>query len=202
VLPHEKATWKRVTEELPHAQVAHFACHAETNWLDPLESGLRLGSDSWLTVRNLSEMQLGAARLAVLSACETGIIGLRLPDEAVSLPSALLKAGFAGVLASMWEVEDQSTAMLMQRFYALWRTEGMAPVQALREAQRWLRNATARDKTMFSIQRVPAPLRQVIAILTTISFIGCRLVNAILRRRAKGPFEHPYWWAAFYFTGI
>jgi CHAT domain-containing protein len=145
---------------------------------------------------------LGPARLAVLSACETGIIGLRLPDEVVSLPSALVKAGFAGVLASMWEVEDQSTAMLMQRFYAQWRTKGMAPVQALQEAQRWLRNATARDKTMFSIQRVPAPFRQVIATLTTINFIAYRLVNAILRRRTERPFEHPYSWAAFYLTGV
>jgi CHAT domain-containing protein len=120
----------------------------------------------------------------------------------MSLPSALVKAGFAGVLASMWEVEDQSTAMLMQRFYALWRTKGMAPVQALQDAQRWLRNATARDKTMFSIQRVPAPFRHVIATLTIMSFIAYRFVNAILRRRTKRPFEHPYSWAAFYFTGV
>jgi CHAT domain-containing protein len=203
VLRHEEATRERIIKELRHTQVAHFACHAMTNWLDPLESGLLLASDSWLTVRNLSEMQLGAARLAVLSACETGIIGLRLPDEVVSLPSALLKAGFAGVLASMWEVEDQSTAMLMRRFYALWQTKGIEPVQALQEAQQWLRNVTTRDKTMFSLQRVPAPLRQVIAILTTMSFIAGRLVNApILRRPPKRPFEHPYSWAAFYFTGV
>lgn len=202
VLRHEQATRDRIMEELRKAQIAHFACHAVTNWLDPLESGLLLGSDSWLTVRDLSEMQLGPARFAALSACETGIIGLRLPDEVVSLPSSLLKAGFAGVLASMWEVEDQSTAMLMQRFYALWRTKGLAPVQALREAQQWLRNVTARDKAMFSIQRVPAPLRQVIATLATMSFIACRLVNAILRRHTERPFEHPYSWAAFYFTGV
>jgi CHAT domain-containing protein len=202
VLRREQATRDRIIEELGKAQIAHFACHALTNWLDPLESGLLLASDSWLTVRDLSEMQLGAVRLAALSACETGIIGLRLPDEVVSLPSSLLKAGFAGVLASMWEVEDQSTAMLMQRFYALWRTKGLAPVQALRQAQQWLRNATALDKTMFSIQLVPAPFRRVIATLTIMSFIAGRLVNTILRRRTKGPFQHPYSWAAFYFTGV
>ena len=64
------------------------------------------------------------ARLATLSACETGIVGTDLPDEVVMLPSALLEAGYAGVAASLWSVADFSTAMLMVRFYQCWRQKG------------------------------------------------------------------------------
>ena len=61
----------------------------------------------------LQELGPASGRLATLSACETGIVGADLPDEAASLPSALLQAGFCGVAASLWSVADISTAMLM-----------------------------------------------------------------------------------------
>ena len=39
--------------------------------------------------------------MAVLSACETGLISAELPNEVISMPAALLQAGFAGVVASL-----------------------------------------------------------------------------------------------------
>lgn len=58
-------------------------------------------------------------RLALLSACETGLPGTQLPDEVVSLPTRLLQAGVAGVAASLWSVADLSTTLLLVRFYFL-----------------------------------------------------------------------------------
>ena len=102
-----------------------------------------------LTVGDLLDRRLAGARLATLSACETGMIGTELPDEVVALPTALAQAGFAGVAASLWSVADVSTAMLMERFYRLWREEGLAPALALQEAQRWLRDTTNREKAAY-----------------------------------------------------
>ena len=104
-----------------------------------MQTGLYMANDEPLTVRDLMAHRNTDARLAVLSACETGIIGRELPDEVIAFPTALLQAGFGGVAASLWSVPDESTAMLVARFYHFWREEGLAPVHALRAAQRWLR---------------------------------------------------------------
>ena len=121
------------------AEVAHFSCHGGANWSDPEKSGLLMANDEILTVKDLFELHLEGARLATLSACETGVPGTKLPDEVVSLPSAFIRAGFAGAIGSLWTVEDKSTAQLMTSFYQLWRKKGMTPVQALAEAQKKLR---------------------------------------------------------------
>jgi CHAT domain-containing protein len=74
-------------------------------------------------------------KLAVLSACETGL-GLVGGGEGVfGLQRAFHLAGAHNVVASLWKVDDQATAALMALFYTrLWR-EGKRPIAALREAQ-------------------------------------------------------------------
>ena len=158
ILEHEKATRSAALLALPGVQVAHFSCHGGADWSDPENSGLLMANDEILTVKDLFELHLNVARLATLSACETGVPGTKLPDEVVSLPSAFIRAGFAGAIGSLWTVQDESTARLMTCFYELWREKGMSPVQALAEAQKELRN--------------------------------------------QEMFQHPFYWAAFYLTGV
>jgi CHAT domain-containing protein len=145
VLAHSQASHRAVLKKLPTAKVVHFACHGGTDWQEPLSSSLLLAHDRPLRVADLLSLRLEGARLAALSACETAIVGSRLPDEVVSLPTALLQAGFAGVIASMWSVLDLSTALLMPRIYQLWIQDAVAPHQALRQAVQWLRKQTAAD---------------------------------------------------------
>jgi CHAT domain-containing protein/tetratricopeptide (TPR) repeat protein len=133
-LEHEKATRNAVLQALFGAQVAHFSCHGGADWRDPEKSGLLMANGEMLTVKDLFELHLDGARLATLSACETGVPGTKLPDEVVSLPSAFIRAGFAGAIGSLWTVPDQSTAKLMTCFYQLWRQKRLTPVQALAEA--------------------------------------------------------------------
>ena len=122
----------------------HLACHGFAELASPLDSGLLL-ADGHLTLGRLMELQL-RVRLAVLSACETALPGTELPDEVVALPTGLLQAGVAGVVASQWSVPDRATAMLMAEFYRCWRREQMTPAAALRAAQRWLRDTTNAQK--------------------------------------------------------
>lgn len=137
---HEAATGKDVREQLPSCQVLHYTGHAFAGWEDAEAGGLLLAHDEVLRVKDLRAMHL-KLRLAVLSACETGVPGLELPDEVVGLPAALVEAGAAGVVASLWGVPDESTAQLAGRFHVLWREEGLPPPEALRQAQMELRDA-------------------------------------------------------------
>jgi len=118
--------------------VIHFSCHGRATMDQPLASALILGDGTELTVEDVLRQPTIPTRLAVLSACETAVVGIALPDEAIGLPAAFIQAGAAGVIGSLWPVSDDSTRLLMQRFYQHWRLEGMEPAEALRQAQRWL----------------------------------------------------------------
>ena len=134
-----------VTAAMGTADVVHFACHAFADPAVPLESGLILANDQVLTVRELMGMDL-RVRLALLSACETLVPGRDLPDEVVVLPTGLIQAGAAGVIASLWAVPNLESAVLMVEFYRRWRAGGTAPAQALREAQQWVRDTPVSGK--------------------------------------------------------
>ena len=139
---HAAATVESVRQALAEADVLHFNGHAAAGWSNPLRGGLLLAHDNIFTVADWQELQVHL-RLAVLSACETGVSGTDLPDEVIGLPAALLEAGCGGVVASLWTVGDRSTATLMDHFYRLWQRKGLSPAEALRGAQLALRDQKA-----------------------------------------------------------
>ena len=139
-----EATFLSFEWEAAKADVLHLACHGYAELARPLDSGLVLAGGQ-VTLGRLMELQL-RVRLAVLSACETALPGTELPDEVVALPTGLLQAGVAGIVASQWSVPDRATAMLMAEFYRRWWWDRMAPAAALRAAQRWLRDTTNAEK--------------------------------------------------------
>ncbi|MFY9559302.1 MAG: CHAT domain-containing protein [Terriglobales bacterium] len=146
----EEALRDRVVSELPRYSVLHFACHGEADLLQPLNSQLFLAHDHAVTLRQFLAMRLNA-RLAVLSACETGVTDFGLPDEAMGLPTGLLLAGVGGVLLSLWPVDDMVTMMLVARFYDFWQRGGSEPAEALQMAQRWVRDASNQEKSQYIV---------------------------------------------------
>jgi CHAT domain-containing protein len=140
-----QATPEEVLRLLPNHTVLHFACHGRADLVKPLQSGFLLAGERRLTLGELLALRM-QGRLAVLSACETGLHGHELPDEVVGLPSGFLQAGFAGVVGSMWDVPDAATTMLMLRFYREWRQAHRDPASALRAAQQWVRDTTNEEK--------------------------------------------------------
>ena len=195
ILDRAKATRRAVRAALPQAHVVHFSCHGTNNWQSSLESGLLMaddetGKDVLLTVRDLLESEQAGGRLATLSACETGIVGTDLPNEVVALPSALLQAGFGGVVASLWSVADVSTAMLMEHFYCRWREDRLSPAEALRAAQRWVRDTANSEKAEYFSKHMPEA--------AAVDFFS----QAMSRDLDRLEFAHPFWWAAFYLTGV
>ncbi|WP_433688959.1 CHAT domain-containing protein [Micromonospora carbonacea] len=191
------ATVARVRAELPAARVAHFGCHGAADQRDPLRSALRLAGEARLRLADVLPLRL-RTRLAVLSACETFLPGLDLPDEVISLPAGLVQAGVAGVLASMWPVDDHATALLMTEFYRRWRADDTtSPGEALAGAQRWLRDVT------------PAELEDhwALALDAGEAWLPVDAAEALVPqvfRSGSGdsrPWSAPSVWAAFAFTG-
>ena len=130
--------------EAEQADVLLLVCHGRADLAEPLRSALQLAGRP-VELEQLMTMSL-RVRLAVLSACETALPGTDLPDEVVGLPTGLLQAGVAGVVASLWAVPDRATAMLMTDFARCWRGNWADPAQALCQAQRRMRDTTNREK--------------------------------------------------------
>ena len=97
------ASIEGVYSHLPTAHIAHFACHGEQNFENPLESALIL-ADGELKVSRIMAQSMPKASLVFLSACQTAMGDKNLPDEAMHLAATLMFAGFRGVVATMWSV--------------------------------------------------------------------------------------------------
>jgi CHAT domain-containing protein len=87
-----------------------------------------------LRSRDLYQLDL-PAELVTLSACRTAL-GEEVRGEGLDgFTQGFLAAGAARVLVSLWEVGDESTAELMERFYRRLYRDGLSPAAALRAAQ-------------------------------------------------------------------
>lgn len=90
--------------------------------------------DGILTSYELSQIDLSGCRLAVLSACETGRGVPNGYAGDLGLRHALKLAGVQTVIASLWEVPDDATSILMKSLYEN-ISAGIEPSQALIKAQ-------------------------------------------------------------------
>jgi len=130
--------------------LVHVGAHGEYDASNPLFSRIVLAPDrahdGFLEVLEiLGDVDLTGVNLVVLSACGTGRGRPTGGDEVVGLVRAIHRAGSRGVIATLWDVDDDATAALMDAFYARLRSGASAAV-ASRDAQRaMLRRAPYRD---------------------------------------------------------
>lgn len=73
--------------------------------------------DGILTSEELSRLDLSKTKLAVLSACKTGLGDSGFVDGVLGLQRGLKKAGVETIIMSLWSVDDEVTALLMRYFY-------------------------------------------------------------------------------------
>ncbi len=136
VLLRAQASKSAFLQLAPAAHFIHVASHGEFDSSNPLSSALLLAAPTReqgrLTVSDLYQLGLNA-EIVTLSACETGLGRVASGDDVVSLTRGFLYAGTSTVLASLWQVDDDSTSYLMTRFYHHLRTQKRG--EALRLAQ-------------------------------------------------------------------
>jgi CHAT domain-containing protein len=117
----------------------HIAAHGLYEPRSPLFSRITLAPDKDhdgnLEVHEiLSDLDLSGVNLVVLSACETARGERSRGDEITGLTRAFLYAGSPGVISTLWNIDDEAAAVLMQDFYRR-LLAGAAVADALREAQ-------------------------------------------------------------------
>lgn len=150
-------------ERLRSFEVLHLATHGLMDEAKPGRSALILSqvpapgadaetsTDGLLLADEIARTWHLDASLVTLSACDTGV-GRRIFGEGtVGFTYPLMQAGARSVLASLWSVDDESGALLMDRFYRNWLGSAssdrprMTKAEALREAQLWIRERRDAD---------------------------------------------------------
>jgi CHAT domain-containing protein len=94
--------------------------------------------DGIMTAEEVSTLDLRAAELVVLSACDTGLGEVAGGEGILGLQRSFQVAGARTVIASLWSVDDAATRDLMERFYDNLWSQDMGKLRALREAQLWM----------------------------------------------------------------
>jgi CHAT domain-containing protein len=194
--------------------VLHLATHAELHPGRALQSALVLSQDALpdpleqaragkkvydgrLTAEEiLRDWQLDAD-LVTLSACQTGLGRESGGEGYLGFSQVLFLAGARSLLLSLWPVDDQATALLMQRFYqtllgqragsASDRSSPLPKAEALREAKAWLRGLSAQELDQ-AVTRLPRER-------------GGERPKPSAAPGSDKPYGHPYYWSAFILIG-
>jgi len=151
VFLHADATEEMFKKKSPAYQYIHLATHNIADDQQPMYSKIvfaqpeRDEEDGFLQTYEVFNLKLHAD-LVVLSGCSTGLGTLRRGEGLIGMSRAFLYAGAKNLLVSLWPVNDESTAELMEVFYAN-LTRGMSMVKALQQAkiklirsENWRRN--------------------------------------------------------------
>ncbi|GAB4157500.1 MAG: hypothetical protein Fur0021_26460 [Candidatus Promineifilaceae bacterium] len=148
--------------------------------------------------------------LVSASACETAQIAPQATEEQLGFPAALLTAGAGTVIASLWAVDDLSTAWLMDKIYELLLTpHHLPPAVATQQAAAWLR-ALPKAAALARVEGPLFPLQEAEgrgewAALSAEEEASLYHQLAALERRyhtlqedpGDYPFSHPVHWAPF-----
>ena len=138
----EEATEEHAKEEkmLSEYRHIHFATHGVMDEKNPEKSGLVLSrenlstEDGVLRADEISGLELNAD-LVVLSACQTGIGKMIRGEGMIGLSRSFIYAGAPSVVMSLWSVADQSTSILMKRFYENLIDKKQSKAVALQQAR-------------------------------------------------------------------
>ena len=200
----------RLVQALELARYAHLALHGSYNAEQPRASRLLLAAqdlkeDSYITLGEILDgaLDLKGLRLLVLSACETSTIDMRhTPDEVLGLAAGFQKAGVATIIASLWAIDDEATYLLMSRFAQLYLDPQnlWTPVQALAEAQHWLRTE-ATNKVLEEYDPLPTH-----AILRSARHTYAHMKMTIRIKASRSdpdvlPYCDAFYWAGFVAIG-
>jgi CHAT domain-containing protein len=120
--------------------IIHLAMHGLLNQKKPNRSSLAFAPDAskeaedqLLEAWEITHLNLNA-QLVVLSACETGYGRFQKGEGVLSLAHSFLYAGSPSLVVSLWQVNDQITAVILPQFYEH-LSKGDNKAQALRQAK-------------------------------------------------------------------
>ncbi len=129
-----------VLKYLGQSDVAYFATHGIADAEDPMKKSFLVlsGPDPFLTAKNIMDNRKNYnhfPEMVILSACQTGL-GKSMEAGVAGLARSFLLAGTNHVIMSLWNVDDEATAYLMNRYlFHLKAGSRFVPAEPLRKAQ-------------------------------------------------------------------
>jgi len=196
------ADWSYLTTHAADGTYLHLACHARSGvWGESLPA-VEL-ADGDVEVTRLTELAELPSRLVTVSACQSAVVDItHMPEEAISVSTVLIAAGAACVIASLWPVRSDTTALLMTRLYEEMLGNALRPPEALKRAQLWLRDLTDDELGSFLVQH-PSLESEFCRRAALGDRPGVR--STAVRRSPNGHAERPFsgadYWAPFIAIG-
>lgn len=164
---------------LPHLNdynIIHLATNTVFLASQPEQSFMMFGDGSRLPLPTVATWKLAKVDLVVLRGNNTAV-GTQLPDgeETMGFGYYVLNAGAKAVIASVGNIDDEGTQVLMHAFYQAIAKDNITKAEALRQAQ--------------------------IALITGDHTPPSQQKEIVERRNARNHFSHPYYWASFILIG-
>lgn len=148
----ESATESALTKRLGDYDIVHIASHILINGQAPLLSAILLAqesddgakeklatkitADAMLQAQEIYQLKLQRTKLVVLSGCRSALGDVTRGEALGQLAQSFFAADVPAVVASLWEVDDESTAQVMYSFHYQHQVEHKTFGDALASAQR------------------------------------------------------------------
>ena len=138
---NEKSTEPLFKTSAKEHKIIHIGTHAESNNISPELSRLvfaksmdsSVTDDNYLYTYEIYNTNL-SSNLAILTACETGKPTYQAGEGMISLAHAFNYAGSESILTSLWKIDEQSSATIIESFYKYLK-KGWAKDKALQQAK-------------------------------------------------------------------
>lgn len=138
---NDMASKRSFTEHAKNHKIIYIGTHAESNNLSPELSRLVFAKsldslnaeDNSLYSYEIYDTDL-ESNLAILTACETGKPSYQAGEGMISLAHAFNYAGSESILTSLWKIDEQSSAKIIESFYNYLK-KGWTKDKALQQAK-------------------------------------------------------------------
>ena len=155
-LLNQDFTYNNIKEQLESGfSVVHLATHGLFS-SNSEETFIVTGDSQAMDINALSKLLNSGSSspdLVVLSACETAAGDER---AILGLAGVAVRSGTNSTIASLWAVDDASTAQLMSQFYQEFKNPTTQKVNALRKAQLSLMDSLRENSPAFGLKGSPA----------------------------------------------
>jgi len=198
--------------------IVHISSHFSFRPGDDTRSFLLLGDGSTITLREMKEREglFRNVELLTLSACNTAAIRADADGKEIDGFAELAqRLGAGAVMATLWQVSDASTPMLMRSFYRNRQYhQGMTKTEALQKAQLTLLRGNGKTKVLPIARNGEKGSRIKVIVLPDSDrrnenrnvrgspqiFLG-KSEAPKFKVNKNMPFAHPYYWSPFVLTG-